>query len=351
MKLFIVAGTRPNFIKVAPIIKAFRDSIDYTLIHTGQHYDYQMYDIFFKDLAIPKPDINLDIGSSTHAEQTGQVMISLEKLFISSKPDMVMVLGDVNSTLGSALAAIKLHIPIAHVEAGLRSYDKDMPEEINRVLVDHCSTLLFCPTKNAVNNLAREGIVNNVYLTGDVMVDTLLDTDITKSDILAKLELDAEDYFLATIHRPVNTDNLDTLTAILSAFEESNEPIIFPVHPRTRKALGDFYSENVMLIDPVGYIDCLQLIAGDKKVLTDSGGIQKEAYLLGTPCITLRDTTEWVETISSGWNILVGANTKLILDAIQYFSPTSARLNIFGNGNASINIREAIDLYYSLCNT
>jgi len=349
MKLFIVVGTRPNFIKVAPIIKALEGSIDYRLIHTGQHYDYKMYNIFFKDLDIPTPSIDLDIGSGTHAGQTGQVMYEFERLLFFSKPDMVMVLGDVNSTLGATLATVKLNIPIAHVEAGLRSYDKSMPEEINRVLVDHCSTLLFCPTENAINNLTKEGISSGVYLTGDVMVDTLLTTDITKSDILSRLELDTGDYFLATIHRPVNTDNLDTLTTILSAFEESNEPIIFPVHPRTKKLLGDFYSENVMLIDPLGYIDFLQLIANAKKVLTDSGGVQKEAYLLGVPCITLRDTTEWVETL--GWNILVGADKAKILDAIQHFSPTGERLNVFGNGSASNKICEALDFYYSLCNT
>ena len=263
----------------------------------------------------------------------------------------VLVVGDVNSTLATALAAIKLHIPIAHVEAGLRSYDKSMPEEINRVLVDHCSTLLFCPTENAVTNLAKEGIVDNVYLTGDVMVDTLLSTDITNSDILSRLELDTKDYFLATIHRQSNTDNLDNLTSILSALEESNEPIIFPVHPRTRKALGDFYSENVMLINPLGYIDFLQLMAGAKKVLTDSGGVQKEAYLLGVPCITLRDTTEWIETISDGWNILVGADPDKILDAIRHFSPSNSRYNIFGNGDASTKICTILDINYNVCNT
>ena len=336
MKLFIVVGTRPNFIKVAPIIKALEGSIDYRLIHTGQHYDYKMYDIFFKDLDIPKPSIDLDINLGTHAGQTGQVMYEFERLLFFSKPDMVMVLGDVNSTLGATLATVKLNIPIAHVEAGLRSYDKSMPEEINRVLVDHCSTLLFCPTENAVANLAREGIINNVYLVGDVMYDALMSTDLTKSDILSRLELETGDYFLATIHRQSNADNLDNLTSIISAFEASNEPIIFPVHPRTKKLLGNFYSENVALIDPVGYIDCLQLIAGAKKVLTDSGGVQKEAYLLGVPCITLRDTTEWVETL--GWNILVGADSAKILNAIRHFSPSGERLNVFGNGDASINI-------------
>jgi UDP-N-acetylglucosamine 2-epimerase (non-hydrolysing) len=350
MNIVIVAGARPNFIKVAPIIKALNEkSIGFTLVHTGQHYDYEMSKIFFRDLDIPEPDIHLGVGSGTHAEQTGRILIEFEKVLLNSCPDLVLVVGDVNSTLAGALAAVKLHIPIAHVEAGVRSNDMTMPEEVNRVLVDHCSTLLFCPTKNAVTNLAKEGIVDGVYLTGDVMVDTLLSTDITNSDILARLELDTKDYFLATIHRQSNTDNLDNLTSILSALEESNEPIIFPVHPRTRKALEDFYSENVMLINPLGYIDFLQLMAGAKKVLTDSGGVQKEAYLLGVPCITLRDTTEWVETL--GWNILVGADRAKILDAIRHFSPSGSRSNIFGNGDASTKICTILDINYNICNT
>lgn len=356
MRVILVAGARPNFMKIAPLIQAIgeynasstENHIVPTLVHTGQHYDYEMSKIFFEDLEIPEPDVYLGVGSGTHGEQTGKTMIELEEVLFKQKPNLVIVVGDVNSTLAGALAAVKLHIPVAHVEAGLRSFDRAMPEEINRVLTDHCSRLLFCPTEAAVDNLKKEGISEGVYLTGDVMVDALLSSKKVseKSDILDRLGLESEHYLVVTIHRPSNTDDRRNLENIVGALSKSGERVVFPIHPRTRKAISEYRihirGENMMLIEPLGYIEFLKLIHHARKILTDSGGIQKEAYILRVPCITLREKTEWVETVEDNWNILVGADKEKIVEAIRNFEPASEQRDIFGNGTAAMHICQII---------
>jgi UDP-N-acetylglucosamine 2-epimerase (non-hydrolysing) len=298
-----------------------------------------MSDIFFNELRIPKPKYNLGIGSGTQSEQTGKMLIEIERVLENECPDRVLVYGDTNSTLAGALAATKLHIPVAHVEAGLRSYDRSMPEEINRVLTDQISDLLFCPTKTAVNNLAKEGIVRGVYLTGDVMVDALeYNRGIAdkESQIIDKLKLKDQSYLVLTVHRPSNTDNFENVTTILDSIERAGELTIFPVHPRTRKflleyGLGDAMPRNVIATKPLGYLDMIQLMSHAKKILTDSGGIQKEAYILGIPCVTLRKNTEWIETLEGDWNVLAGVDPDKIVQGIHSPAPQSARLKIFGN--------------------
>ena len=349
MKIVTVVGARPQFIKMAPVSTALRREFDEVVIHTGQHYDYTMNDIFFKDLCIPEPNYNLGVGSGTHGVQTGEMLKGIEKILIREGPDFVMVYGDTNSTLAGALAAVKLHIPVAHVEAGLRSFDRRMPEEINRILTDHASDILFTPTKTAVKNLRAEGIVNGVYLVGDVMVDALLhNISIAehKSKILQMLGLYNEKYILVTVHRAENTDDPSKLKRIVEALIECEERVVFPAHMRTLKALKNygFYSKlknskNVMLINPVGYLDMLMLEKHANKILTDSGGVQKEAYILTVPCITMRSSTEWVETIADGWNVLVGSDKGKILGAIKEFTPEiKTHKDRFGDGKASEKI-------------
>ncbi len=349
MKIITVVGARPQFIKMAPVSKELRKCCEEIVIHTGQHYDYEMNEIFFKELNIPEPNYNLSVGSGTHGYQTGEMLKGIEKILLYEKPDVVLVYGDTNSTLAGALAAVKLHIPIAHVEAGVRSYNRRMPEEINRVLTDHASDILFAPTENAVINLEKEGIKKGVYLVGDVMVDSLLHNikiAEKKSRILEKLNLREKEYMLVTVHRPENTDSKENLKAIVEALVESGGKIIFPAHLRTIRALKqyDLYTylndaENVILTKPVGYLEMLVLEKNAKKILTDSGGIQKEAYIFKVPCITMRSTTEWIETVEDGWNILVGSDKKRIMDAIKNFEPESeSHLSRFGNGKCAEKI-------------
>jgi UDP-N-acetylglucosamine 2-epimerase len=327
MKILTVVGARPQFIKLAPLSKILRENgINEIIVHTGQHYDENMNDLFFKELEIPEPDYNLGIGSGSHGEQTGRMLIEIEKIILKENPDLVIVYGDTNSTLAGALAASKLHIKLAHVEAGLRSFNKRMPEEINRVLTDHVSDILFCPTQTAVENLKNEGITNGVYLVGDLMFDALLHfskiSDM-KSNILERLNIKPKEYYLATIHRAENTDNYERLKNILTAFSKLDEMVVFPIHPRTRKMInyygldGLLENDNVKVIDPVGYLDMLKLEKNAKAILTDSGGVQKEAFWLKVPCITLRDETEWIETVNLGWNRLIGSNVEKILKAVR----------------------------------
>jgi len=327
MKILTVVGARPQFIKLAPLSKFLRENgVNEIIIHTGQHYDENMNDLFFKELEIPEPDYNLGIGSGNHGEQTGRMLIEIEKIMLKENPDLVIVYGDTNSTLAGALAASKLHIKLAHVEAGLRSFNKRMPEEINRVLTDHVSDILFCPTQTGVENLKNEGIVNGVYLVGDVMFDALLHfskVSDMKSNILERLNIKPKEYYLATIHRAENTDNYERLKNILTAFSKMDEMVVFPIHPRTRKMINYYglddllENDNVKVIDPVGYLDMLKLEKNAKAILTDSGGVQKEAFWLKVPCITLRDETEWIETVNLGWNRLVGSNVEKILEAVR----------------------------------
>lgn len=343
-----VVGARPQFIKAAPVSRQLRKEHQEILVHTGQHYDYEMSRIFFEGLDLPEADYNLGVGSGTHAEQTGRMLIALEQVMLDESPNMVLVYGDTNSTLAGALAAVKLHLPVAHVEAGLRSYNRAMPEEINRVVTDHVSDVLFCPTQTAVNNLKREGIEKGVWLVGDVMLDAALasvEVAEEKSTILKRLGLNSEEYLLATVHRPSNTDNEDNLRSIVDAFLELGETIVLPLHPRTRKCLEKygFYERlkraaNVILTQPLGYLDFLKLERHARKILTDSGGVQKEAYFFGVPCITLREETEWVETVEAGWNVIVGANLGRIIDSVNNMYPVKKTPDLFGDGQASAQI-------------
>jgi UDP-GlcNAc3NAcA epimerase len=350
LKIISIVGARPQFIKCAPLSRELRKSHQELLIHTGQHYDPEMSQIFFDELKIPKPDWHLGVGSGTHGRQTGEILAFTEKILMRERPDLVIVFGDTNSTLGGALAAAKLHIPVAHVEAGLRSFDRTMPEEINRILTDHISDLLFCPTRTATENLAKEGISRGVYMVGDIMVDAIrhnLEIAELQSPILEKLGLTDNDYAVATIHRPGNTDNRENLTSIVEALGESGKKIIFPVHPRTKKYLTEFglwerLPGNIHGIDPLGYLDMLKLMRHASKIVTDSGGIQKEGYVLGVPCITLRENTEWVETLTGGWNILTGADKKKILSALLTGARAKSDNSAFGKGDTAERIVKII---------
>jgi UDP-N-acetylglucosamine 2-epimerase (non-hydrolysing) len=347
MKILSVVGARPQFIKCAPVSREIRKEHTDVLVHTGQHYDPAMSDIFFEDLQIPKPDYHLGVGSGSHGRQTGEILIRSEPVLEKEAPDVVIVYGDTNSTLAGALAATKLHIPVAHVEAGLRSFDRSMPEEINRVLTDHISKLLFCPTQTAVDNLRNEGITNGVYLVGDVMVDALeFNKEIAekRSRIIERLGITQKHYFVLTVHRPTNTDNRKQIKNIIKAVGKAGMPVVFPAHPRTRKLLIEYgmwdnLPPNVIAIEPLGYLDMVRLMAGSSKILTDSGGMQKEAYILRVPCITLRENTEWVETVAEGWNVLAGANIEeILLNIKREFAESSFRNTLFGDGNAARQI-------------
>jgi UDP-N-acetylglucosamine 2-epimerase (non-hydrolysing) len=362
-KIILVLGTRPQIIKSAPLIHLTENDsdIDMQIIHTGQHYDYEMSKEFFDELKFPDPIVNLNIRSGTHAWQTGKMMIGLEKVLVKEKPNLVMVPGDTNSTLAGALVAAKLRIPIAHIEAGARSYDIKMPEEINRRLTDHCSTLLFTPTENCTSNLIKEGInKNQIHQTGDTMYDVLLQQlpKAEKTTILKKLNLKPKTYALLTTHRPENVDNPQNLKNILDAMIKLKPlTIVFPMHPRTQKQLRQFKLYNriqkqthIKLIKPTGYHETLKLIKNAKLVLTDSGGMQKEAFWLKTPCVTLRENTEWSETIQLEANHLTGANTQKICETVKEILEDGEQINKklqslpnpFGDGKSSQKIIEAI---------
>ena len=302
MKIFSIVGARPQFIKLAPLSSRLAGLHDEVIVHTGQHYDYLMSEKIFIDLGIRKPDIHLEIGSGSHASQTGEMMVKLEAAMMEHKPDAVIVFGDTNSTLAGAVTAAKLNIPIIHIEAGLRSYNKNMPEEINRIATDHISEYLFVPTQTAASILKREGLEKNTFFTGDIMVDTMennIKIALQKSTIISDLKLGDSEYNLLTLHRNYNVDNTAILENLLNQLGTLDEKIIFPVHPRTKKMLGTTYEvpENIHLTAPQGYLDFITLEHSAKRIITDSGGIQKEAYILRKPCITLRTETEWVETV------------------------------------------------------
>ena len=353
MKIISIVGARPQFIKAAPLSLTIRKCHKEYLLHTGQHYDKNMSAIFFDDLEIPEPDCNLEIGSESHAVQTAEMMVGIEKKILQEKPDVVLVYGDTNSTIAGALAAVKLHVPVAHVEAGLRSFNWDMPEEINRVLTDRISQFLFCPTQTAMDNLKADGLAEKSYLVGDVMVDALyFFSKIAQHKVnpLKRFDLQPESYSLATIHRPVNTDNPDNLRSILQAFIDSEERIIFSIHPRTQKLMREFgiyelieANPNFLISEPLSYLDILLLEKSARRILTDSGGIQKEAFLWGVPCITLREETEWLETVNQGWNILVGADYDKILTALNTFEPASERNFSYGDGHTSEKIVKILE--------
>lgn len=352
MKVLTVIGARPQFIKAATVSNKIRlNGNTEILVHTGQHYDNNMSDIFFEELGIPKPDYNLNIGSSNHGHQTGNMLIALEDIYLKEKPDIVLVYGDTNSTLAGSLCASKLLIPVAHVEAGLRSFNKAMPEEQNRILTDHISDLLFTPTLTAVNNLKNENVTKGVHNVGDVMYDAInLFKERAKkvSTIIEKFDLAPNSYVLSTIHRAENTNSIERLTSILNALSSCGKKIVLPLHPRTKKFIEEYnlhIGDNIQIIDPVGYLDMISLQENSQKIVTDSGGVQKEAYFLNKPCITMRDETEWVETVENGWNVIVGSDSNKIMNALENFNPTGTPASAFGNGDSSSIITQIIKDY------
>ncbi|MCO5171741.1 MAG: UDP-N-acetylglucosamine 2-epimerase (non-hydrolyzing) [Planctomycetes bacterium] len=351
MKVVTVVGARPQFVKAAPVSRALRARRhEELLVHTGQHFDDLMSKVFFEELALPAPDVDLGVGSGPHGRQTGAMLAGVEEVLLARRPDVVLVYGDTNSTLAGALAAVKLGLPLAHVEAGLRSFNRAMPEEHNRVLTDHCADLLLCPTRTAVEHLAREGLTRGVHLVGDVMLDAVL-AHVARARARPASPADAlglgpKGYLLATVHRPYNTDDPAALRRILEALEAVGEPVVLPVHPRTRARLAGLEGlrlERVRLIDPVGYLDMLRLLDGCRLVLTDSGGVQKEAYFLGVPCVTLRPETEWVETVEAGWNVLAGDDPARIVALARGFAPSGERPATFGDGRAADAVVAALE--------
>jgi UDP-N-acetylglucosamine 2-epimerase (non-hydrolysing) len=358
-KFLSVVGARPNFVKLFPIHRALaKQPIDHIVVHTGQHYDYEMSKVFFENLQLPEPHYNLNVGSGSPCYQLGEMIARLEGVLLKENPKAVLVYGDTNSTLAGALAAAKLNFPVAHIEAGLRSFDRRMPEEVNRVLTDHVSNNLFCPTKNALRNLRKEHVWGKAFLTGDVMVETLneyVTLAEKKSTILDRLNVEPKKYILVTIHRAENTENQFRLSKIVEALTKIKKRIVFPIHPRTVKALKEYLliqklasNSNIILTEPLSYLDFIHLERQAEKIITDSGGVQKEAYLLGVPCITIRENTEWIETIETGWNTLVGTDLEKICEAVENFEPASTRKPIFGKGNASIKIANILfDIYLS----
>jgi len=359
MKILTIIGARPQFIKAASLSRYLKKTPDIDvkeiILHTGQHYDKNMSDNFFSELDIPLPDYNLGVGSDTPARQTAKMMMGIEDIVLKECPDFILIYGDTNSTV--ALVGAKLHIPIAHIEAGLRSYDREMPEEINRVVSDVISTILFCPTQTAVNNLKREDITKGVYNVGDIMLETYLyykDQAQKNSKILNKLNLKPKEFILCTIHRASNTDNTENLKNIFIGLTSSREVIILPLHPRTKKKINQnksfkkYIGQNIKIINPIGYFDMICLEANAKKIVTDSGGVQKEAYFNKVPCITLRENTEWVETIEQGVNQLVGVDPGKIKESINNFYPQEQNYfkQLYGDGKTSEKIVKILNNYH-----
>jgi UDP-N-acetylglucosamine 2-epimerase (non-hydrolysing) len=338
-----IVGARPQFIKASILSRSLQQSFDEIIVHTGQHYDSKLSNIFFTELNIPTPRYNLDVGSGTHGEQSGPVIADIEQILLKHDPQFVLLYGDTNSTLAGAIAGSKLSPLVCHVEAGVRSFNRSMPEEINRIVTDHVADIHFAPSETAVHNLASEGVTDHVYNVGDVMLDSLTwarEHMDYPNEIIADLGLAADEYILCTVHRAVNTDSSVRLSAIVGGLAEASLPVVFPAHPRTVNSLRDHglwkrVKSNVHLIDPVGYFDFINLIDGATLVTTDSGGVQKEAFFLNTPCVTLRDETEWPETVTSGWNELVGADQEAIVSAIQSSADPGDRPQPYGDGTAS----------------
>ena len=344
LTLVTVLGARPQFVKASPLSRALRSRHREVIVHTGQHYDPDMSAVFFDELAIPLPDHHLGVGGGSHGAQTGAMLAMLEPVLDKKRPDAVVVVGDTNSTLAGALAAAKLGIPVAHVEAGLRSFDRTMPEAINRLVVDRLSTWLFAPSESSRRRLSAEGIVAGVHVVGDVMLDalTLHRSRALASGALDRLGLQPGGYHLATVHRAANTDDQARLRAILAGLGALDRPVILPLHPRTRRRIADFgldLSAGVRAVEPQGYLDMLALTAAAACVLTDSGGVQREAYYLAVPCVTLRDETEWTETVATGWNTLAGADADRIVAAVAA-RPTgkAPHPELYGDGRAAERI-------------
>ncbi|WP_458742751.1 non-hydrolyzing UDP-N-acetylglucosamine 2-epimerase [Candidatus Nitrosocosmicus sp. T] len=348
-----IVGARPNFIKLKPIHDRLRNELHHEIIHTGQHYDYRLSEIFFNEFKLPKPDYNLEIGSGLPGLQVGEMIKKIERILTKNRYDLVLVYGDTNSTFAGAFAAIKSNIRVAHVESGLRSFDRRMPEEINRILTDNLSHYLFAPTRTASHNLESENVFGKIYETGDLSVEIISKAKklASKSRITKDLDLDPKNYIIFTMHRAENTEIDASFLSIIGAFTAlSDVKIVFPIHPRTKKILKEkkLYQKlknckNVLMIPPVGYIDFTHLVKNADKIITDSGGLQKEAYLLSVPCITIRRNTEWVETVKEGWNILTDTNTEKIVSSVRKWVPENKTQNqIFGEGNTSKAIKEII---------
>jgi UDP-N-acetylglucosamine 2-epimerase (non-hydrolysing)/UDP-GlcNAc3NAcA epimerase len=344
-------GNRPQFVKAAAVSRLLRSEHEELLVHTGQHYDDELSRVFFDELGIPAPDRELGAGSGTNTEQTARILGALEPVLAELRPALVLVYGDTNSTLAGAIAAAQADIPVGHVEAGMRSFDRTMPEELNRVLTDHASQLLLCSTQTAMDNLAREGVAGEAHLVGDVMADVSLsfrEIAAERSTVLGDLGVEPGSYLVVTAHRAGNVDDPARLEQLVELLEALPRPVVFPVHPRTRARLeaaglldrlGD-----LILAPPLGYLDFLELARNARAVLTDSGGVQKEAYLLGVRCVTLRDTTEWVETVEAGWNVLVDLDRGAALAALQR-EPPAERPELYGGGHAAERVRDAVSAY------
>jgi UDP-N-acetylglucosamine 2-epimerase (non-hydrolysing) len=358
MKILAVVGARPNFMKIAPLMWEIHrragagSGVTATLVHTGQHYDERMSKLFFEELRIPKPDVDLEVGSGSHAAQTAEVMKRFEPVVLERKPDVVLVVGDVNSTIACAMVAVKLGVPVAHVEAGLRSFDRGMPEEINRVLTDSISRWLFVTERSGIENLRREGVADDhIFFVGNVMIDTLLATrpQIDRSRILSELDLHEGKYAVVTLHRPSNVDDPATLRGLMMAIAElqAELPVVFPMHPRTRKQLATLNlpaTPNLKLTEPLGYLDFMKLVAHSRLVLTDSGGIQEETTVLGVPCLTLRSNTERPATVSEGTNVLVGQDPAAVTDAWRraLAAPRTGRVPELWDGKAAGRILDVL---------
>jgi len=353
MQICTIIGARPQFIKASAISREIKKynkktnkKIEEIIIHTGQHFDTNMSEVFFTELDIPQPDYNLKISNLSHGSMTGRMLEEIEKILQEKKPDWVIVYGDTNSTLAGVLAASKLHIPIAHIEAGLRSFNKKMPEEINRIVADHTSNLLFCPTSIALKNLKDEGISKNAYNVGDVMFDVTLHYQ-SKANLeisLDKWKVLESNYVLCTIHRAENTDSIERISSIFDALSEISKKItvLLPIHPRTKKVIqslnSEKWSENITILEPLSYLEMLRLEVSAKTIITDSGGIQKEAFFHKIPCITIRDETEWMETVDLGWNQVVGANKESILSAYSKINAKVDNVFPYGDGSAAAQI-------------
>ncbi len=354
MKCLTVIGARPQFIKAAPVSRAFAAAgIEQVLVHTGQHYDFEMSEVFFQELEIPPPRHSLGLGGGTHGVMTGRMLEGIEKILSEDRPDWVLVYGDTNSTLAGALAAAKLHIPVCHVESGLRSWNRRMPEEINRVLTDHISNRLFCSSELAVENLRREGITTGVEMVGDVMADTnKLAQEVVAGRSAefwkaANPDMLADEFALLTLHRAENTDDPVRFRALVEQLNSLNIQVVFPVHPRTRKALLReelSLDDHIVTIDPVGYLEMVLLLDQARLVLTDSGGLQKEAYWGKTPCLTLRTETEWVETVEAGWNVVLGEEVESLANLVAESEPPPSWEPLYGDGNAAGRIVAALSI-------
>lgn len=354
-KILTVAGTRPQLVKIAAVSRILRESYEEILVNTGQHYDYNMAGVFFDELKIPKSDYDLAIGSDKHGRQTGKMMIAIEEVVEQEKPDAILVYGDTNSTLGGAIVASKLNIPVIHIEAGLRSYNKEMPEEINRIMTDHVSTLLFAPTDHAVDNLAKEGIIEGVHKVGDVMYDAVLyNMSLAEQrHTLKDYNLQSGKYVLGTIHRVENTDNKSRLEAIIKAFVALDEKVYLPLHPRTKSKINSFglnfifeQARNIEIVEPISYLEMLLLEKNAKVIVTDSGGVQKEAYFAKVPCITLREQTEWLETIETGWNQLVNPLEVDLAEKISNLLVGEPIDDLYGDGTAAKKIVSIMKSYF-----